>query len=177
MPIDHVNGRTLYDAANAEVRFNRGTSDLIDLSDPDFAQTLAATASREQQPAPVTLRFAPEPARDPSTLDDRTALYVLAVHAQDAACRRRWLPGITDTELLTLHDFAFAARDAADHGSHYRTGPWTSPPPRRKPRASNAMPASTTCTTAPWSPPRRDLPAQASCRPRCTASCRPARCR
>ncbi|MFF3951504.1 hypothetical protein ACFYYN_42955 [Streptomyces sp. NPDC001902] len=100
--------------------------------DTDFAQTLAATASHEQQPVPVTLRFAPEPARDPITLDDRTALYVLAIHAQDSARRRRWLPGITDTELLTLHDLAFAARDAADHGSHYRTGPLDRPASKKE---------------------------------------------
>ncbi|MFF3256982.1 hypothetical protein ACFYWP_39780 [Actinacidiphila glaucinigra] len=132
VPVDHLHGRTLYDAANAEVRFNRGTPDLIDLSDTDFAQTLAATTSHDQQPAPVTLRFAPEPARDPITLDDCTALHVLAIHAQDAAHRRRWLPGITDTELLTLHDLAFAARDAADHGSHYRTGPLDKPTSKKE---------------------------------------------
>lgn len=131
VPTHHLNGRTLYDPVNAEVRFNRGTPNLIDLSDTDLAQTLAATTSHEQQPAPVTL-LAPEPARDPITLDDRTALHVLAIHAQDAAHRRRWLPGFTDTELLTLHDLAFAAREAADHGSHYRTGPLDKPTSKKE---------------------------------------------
>lgn len=132
VPVDHMHGHTLYDPVNAEVRFNRGTPGLIDLSGTDFAQTLNGAASHDEQPVPVTLRFAPEPARDPIPLDDRTALHVLAVHAQDAARRRRWLPGITDTELLTLDDLAFAARDAAHHGSHYRTGPLDKPTSKKE---------------------------------------------